>query len=157
MKLDLGLLSLALPDDEEPMAPVMFIAMGQKDEGAKLSVGPTMAKATAAQFRRTLTVNLSVRPQEEAVEAALDRTSKELMARVRGKKLAAEARAAGGAEGLFVEFTHEGHNKTGLRSFCWVGCKEQWVFTLNLTGLDLEKNKKGMAEQMNGILKSISF
>lgn len=157
MKLDLGLVSLSLPEDEEPMAPVMFIAMGEKDEAEKLNVGPTMAKTTAQQFRRTLTVNVTARPADEAVEAALERTSRDLMTRVRGKRVKAEPRKAGDADGVLVEFTHEGQRKTPLRSLCWVGSKDRWIFTLNLTGLDQKKNKKAMDGQMEKIITSISF
>lgn len=157
MKLDLGLLRLDLPDGDDAMAPMMFIAMGTKDEQAALSVGPTMAKAQPAQFRRTLTINVTARAEDEEIDEALKRSARELVARVRGKMTQQTPREAGGMPGLFTEFTHEGQNKTGLVSLCWVGCRERALFTVNMTGLSLPKAKKAMDAQIDAIVQSLAF
>ncbi len=157
MKLDLGLLRLDLPDGDDAMVPMMFIAMGTKDEKEALSVGPTMAKSQSAQFRRTLTVNVTARAEDEETDEALKRSARELVARVRGKPTQQTPREIEGVPGLFTEFTHEGQNKTALVSLCWIGCKDRAIYTVNMTGLALPKTKKAMDAQIDGIVRSLAF
>lgn len=156
MNIDLGMVRFALPDDEI-MAPVMFIAMGDKDEAEQLAVGPTMAKATPQQFRKTLTMNFSARAEDEEVQAALERTSRELISRVRGKKGGVTEKNVGDVTGMIVEFSHEGHGKMPLVSVCWVGCKERSVVTLNLTGLSKKDGGAGLQKMMNAIVDTVSL
>lgn len=146
---------MALPDNED-LAPMMFIAMGEKDEGQKIDAGPTMAKVAPAAFRRTLTVNFTARGPDEAPEAAIERTARELIARVKGKKTAAKSLAAGPIPGQLVEFSHEGQRKMGLHSVCWVGCKEGWVYTVNFTGLDGEASRARMLATVGALVSSIA-
>lgn len=153
MKLDLGLLRFALPENED-LVPMMFIAMGEKDEGAKIDAGPTMAKVAPAAFRRTLTINFTVRGPDETPDAAIDRTARELLARVKGKKTSAKPLPAGSIPGQLVEFGHEGQRKMALHSVCWVGCHQGWVYTINFTGLDGDKSRARMLETVTGLVKS---
>jgi hypothetical protein len=157
MNIDLGMVRFSLPD-EEAMAPVMFIAMGEKDEAPQLSVGPTMAKSTAQQFRKTLTMNLSALGEDEEVQKGLVRVAGELITRVRGNKGGSAEKNVGDAAGLLIEFTHEGHGKMPLRSVCWVGCKGRAIVTLNLTGLDQKKDGGAvLGKMMNGIIESVTL
>ncbi len=156
MKIDLGLLNLDLPDGDELMAPVMLVAMGEKDEKEALSVGPTLAKAKAQEFRRMLTVNVTVRPEGEAPTDTMARQSQELMARVKGTPTKSEARSNEKGEGLLVEFKHENPQKMRLRSLCWLACNDRWLYTFNMTGLDDKKNK-AMDAQMDAIIQSVSW
>ena len=156
MKIDLGLISLNLPD-AEPLAPVMFIAMGDKDEAAALAVGPTMAKTKPQQFRRTLSVNVMAMTSDEPPEKAIARSTKDLISRVKGQQISTKPMAPEGADGAVTEYTHPGQARMNLRSLCWVGVKERWIFTLNLTALDSKTASKSLHAQMSPMVASVGF
>ncbi len=157
MKLDLGLMSIALPEGSE-MRPAIVMFGGKTDKGAALSAGPTMAKTQNHELERTIAISIAPFDIDAEPDDVMTFGLNELQKRTSGKVGKVQDVTLSERPGKSVELRYtQPQTKMPVMTRAYLLHAKGYLITFALTALDNAKTLPVATKEFDSFVLSVQL